>query len=45
MLEGISHDRGRFLATALMTIASAELGTIGSSSAIEQGPNCNYPGD
>ncbi len=33
MVEEINHDRRRFLATALMTIASAELGTIGSSAA------------
>jgi hypothetical protein len=33
MVEEINHDRRRFLATALLTIASAELGTIGSSAA------------
>jgi pimeloyl-ACP methyl ester carboxylesterase len=33
MVEKINHDRRRFLATALMTIASAELGMIGSSAA------------
>ena len=31
MVEEISHDRRRFLATAIMTIASAELGMIGSA--------------
>ena len=33
MAEEINHDRRRFLATAVMTIASAELGTIGSAGA------------
>ena len=33
MVEEISHDRRRFLATAIMTIASAELGMIGSAAA------------
>jgi pimeloyl-ACP methyl ester carboxylesterase len=33
MVEEINHDRRRFLATAIMTIASAELGTIGSAGA------------
>ena len=33
MVEEINHDRRRFLATAIMTIASAELGMIGSSAA------------
>jgi pimeloyl-ACP methyl ester carboxylesterase len=33
MAEEINHDRRRFLATALMTIGSAELGMIGSSAA------------
>jgi pimeloyl-ACP methyl ester carboxylesterase len=33
MVGEINHDRRRFLATALMTIASAELGMTGSSAA------------
>jgi pimeloyl-ACP methyl ester carboxylesterase len=33
MSEEIKHDRRRFLATAITTIASAELGMIGSSAA------------
>jgi pimeloyl-ACP methyl ester carboxylesterase len=33
MVEEISHDRRRFLATTIMTIASAELGMIGSAAA------------
>jgi pimeloyl-ACP methyl ester carboxylesterase len=33
MVEEINHDRRRFLATAIMTIASSELGMIGSSAA------------
>ena len=33
MVEEINHDRRRFLATAIMTIASAELGLIGSADA------------
>ena len=33
MVEEINHDRRRFLATAIMTIASAELGIIGSAAA------------
>src|SRR6266550_3361372 len=33
MVEEINHDRRRFLATAIMTIASAELGMIGSATA------------
>jgi pimeloyl-ACP methyl ester carboxylesterase len=33
MVEEINHDRRRFLATAIMTIASGELGTIGSAAA------------
>jgi pimeloyl-ACP methyl ester carboxylesterase len=33
MVEEIKHDRRRFLATAVMTIASAELGMISSSAA------------
>ena len=33
MFEEINHDRRRFLATAIMTIASAELGMIGSAAA------------
>ncbi|HEX2228418.1 MAG TPA: alpha/beta hydrolase [Candidatus Binatia bacterium] len=33
MLEEINHDRRRFLVTALITIASAEFGPIGSSAA------------
>ena len=33
MVEEINHDRRRFLATAIMTIASAELGMIGSAAA------------
>ena len=33
MVEEINHDRRRFLATAVMTIACAELGMIGSSAA------------
>jgi pimeloyl-ACP methyl ester carboxylesterase len=33
MVEEISHDRRRFLATAIITIASAELGMIGSAAA------------
>jgi pimeloyl-ACP methyl ester carboxylesterase len=33
MSEEINHDRRRFLATAVMTIASAELGMIGSAAA------------
>jgi hypothetical protein len=31
--EEINHDRRRFLATAVMTIASAEVGMIGSATA------------
>jgi pimeloyl-ACP methyl ester carboxylesterase len=31
MVEGINHDRRRFLATAMMTIASAHFGIIGSA--------------
>jgi hypothetical protein len=30
MIEGFNHDRRRFLATALMAIASPEFSTIGS---------------
>jgi pimeloyl-ACP methyl ester carboxylesterase len=33
MVEEIDHDRRRFLATAIMAIASAELGIIGSAAA------------
>ena len=33
MVEETNHDRRRFLATAIMTIASAELGMIGSAAA------------
>jgi pimeloyl-ACP methyl ester carboxylesterase len=33
MVEEINHDRRRFLATAIMTIASGELGIIGSAAA------------
>ena len=33
MVEEINHDRRRFLAAAIMTIASAELGIIGSAAA------------
>ncbi len=33
MVEEINHDRRRFLATAIMTFASAELGIIGSAAA------------
>jgi pimeloyl-ACP methyl ester carboxylesterase len=33
MVEEINHDRRRLLATAIVTIASAELGTIGSAGA------------
>jgi pimeloyl-ACP methyl ester carboxylesterase len=33
MVEEINHDRRRFVATAIMTIASAELGMIGSAAA------------
>ena len=33
MVEEISHDRRRFLATAMMTIASAEFGMFGSANA------------
>ena len=33
MVEEINHDRRRFLATAIMTITSAELAMIGSSAA------------
>src|SRR5688500_17701472 len=39
MVEEISHDRRRFLATAIMTIASAELGMIGSANAQSSKPN------
>jgi pimeloyl-ACP methyl ester carboxylesterase len=38
MVEEINHDRRRFLATAIMTIASAELGMIGSSAAQSSKP-------
>ena len=33
MSEEINHDRRRFLGTAAMTIAAAELGMIGSANA------------
>ena len=33
MVEEINHARRRFLATAIMTIASSELGMVGSSAA------------
>jgi hypothetical protein len=33
MIEAINRDRRRFLSTAVMTIASAELGMIGSAAA------------
>jgi pimeloyl-ACP methyl ester carboxylesterase len=39
MVEEISHDRRRFLATAIMTIASAELVMIGSADAQPSKPN------
>jgi hypothetical protein len=38
MVEEINHDRRRFLATELITIASAKLGTIGSSAAQSSQP-------
>ena len=33
MVEEINHDRRRFLATAIMTIASAQFGIVGSAAA------------
>jgi hypothetical protein len=33
MSEAISHDRRRFLGTAAMSIAAAQLGMIGSANA------------
>ena len=38
MVEEIRHDRRRFLASAIMTIACAELGMIGSSAAQSSKP-------
>jgi hypothetical protein len=38
MVEEIRHDRRRFLASAIMTIACAELGMIGFSAAQSSKP-------
>jgi pimeloyl-ACP methyl ester carboxylesterase len=43
MVEKINHDRRRFLATALMTIASAELGMVGSSAAQSKAKPATVP--
>ena len=43
MVEEITHDRRRFLATAIMTIASAELGMVGSSAAQSKAKPATVP--
>jgi nitrous oxide reductase len=42
MSEGINHDRRRFLGTAAMTIASAQLGMIGSAKAQSSKTNTSF---
>jgi pimeloyl-ACP methyl ester carboxylesterase len=43
MVEEINHDRRRFLATAIMAIASAELGMVGSSAAQSKAKPATVP--
>ena len=44
MVEEINHDRRRFLATAIMAIAAAQLGMIGSAArTIQQGKTGDVP--